>query len=186
MTDYSLRSCARSPTGARFRRRTRAGSSDSCAVSGEGPQATASRHRRRAFVLDIKARALHRSAADASLASKSPPGGCAWRFWPSRWRLFRGGRIPFGQAAPSPVHDRAADTSLGAPPPEAQGAAPNWPVSPDGRHIVFVAARAKTVFQLSLRPVGSARGTSLQGTEGATFPFWSPDSPSSRFSLGTS
>ena len=48
-------------------------------------------------------------------------------------------------------------------------------VSPDGRNIAFV-ARAQSVYQIWLRPVGSLGATPLAGTEGGTFPFWSPDS----------
>ena len=48
-------------------------------------------------------------------------------------------------------------------------------VSPDGRHIVFVAG-AQSAFRIWLRPVGSARAQAMEGTDGAAFPFWSPDS----------
>jgi len=48
-------------------------------------------------------------------------------------------------------------------------------VSPDGRNIVFV-AQALSTFQLWLRPVAGADARPMQGTEGAAFPFWSPDS----------
>jgi serine/threonine protein kinase len=48
-------------------------------------------------------------------------------------------------------------------------------ISPDGRHIVFTAtANGKT--QLWLRALDSATTQLLAGTEGATAPFWSPDS----------
>jgi Tol biopolymer transport system component len=48
-------------------------------------------------------------------------------------------------------------------------------VSPDGRYVVFVAG-AKSEFQLWLRPVASVDARPVPGTEGSTFPFWSPDS----------
>ena len=53
-------------------------------------------------------------------------------------------------------------------------------MSPDGRHIVFV-ARAKAAYQIWLRPVATLAATPIQGTEGGTFPFWSPDSRSIGF-----
>ena len=53
-------------------------------------------------------------------------------------------------------------------------------MSPDGRHIVFV-ARATTTYQIWLRPVATLEATPIQGTDGGTFPFWSPDSRSIGF-----
>jgi eukaryotic-like serine/threonine-protein kinase len=51
----------------------------------------------------------------------------------------------------------------------------SWPVSPDGRNIVFV-ARAKAAYQIWLRPVATLAAQPIPGTDGGTFPFWSPDS----------
>ena len=48
-------------------------------------------------------------------------------------------------------------------------------ISPDGRHIAFVAS-AQSVFRIWLRPVAGAEARPIEGTEGASFPFWSPDS----------
>ena len=48
-------------------------------------------------------------------------------------------------------------------------------ISPDGHNIVFVAG-APAAFQIWLRPMASAEARPIQGTEGAAFPFWSPDS----------
>ena len=48
-------------------------------------------------------------------------------------------------------------------------------ISPDGRWLAFAAvAGGKT--QLWVRPLESATARALSGTEGATMPFWSPDS----------
>lgn len=48
-------------------------------------------------------------------------------------------------------------------------------ISPDGQRLVFVASTdAKT--QLWLRPLDSLTAQPLEGTEHASFPFWSPDS----------
>ena len=47
-------------------------------------------------------------------------------------------------------------------------------ISPDGRHLVFVAiSGGKT--SLWVRPLDSHRAVELAGTEGASYPFWSPD-----------
>ncbi len=55
------------------------------------------------------------------------------------------------------------------------GAATQLAVSPDGQHVTFV-TRKDGRFQLWLRSVGSVTARLLPGTEGAAFPFWSPDS----------
>ena len=49
-------------------------------------------------------------------------------------------------------------------------------LSPDGRWIVYVAAREDGTRQLWLRSLESAQELPLPGTEGAASPFWKPDS----------
>src|SRR5262245_31524897 len=48
-------------------------------------------------------------------------------------------------------------------------------VSPDGRHLAFTAATGGMV-QLWVRALDSTEARALAGMQGATFPFWSPDS----------
>src|SRR5262245_32648655 len=48
-------------------------------------------------------------------------------------------------------------------------------VSPDGRYLAFTAATGGNV-QLWVRALDSTEARPLAGTQGATFPFWSPDS----------
>ena len=48
-------------------------------------------------------------------------------------------------------------------------------VSPDGHHLAFTAATGGKV-ELWVRPLNSTESRPLAGTQGATFPFWSPDS----------
>ncbi|MDQ3011986.1 MAG: hypothetical protein M3X11_14920, partial [Acidobacteriota bacterium] len=48
-------------------------------------------------------------------------------------------------------------------------------VSPDGQWLAFTAATGSKV-QLWVRALASSDAKPLEGTEGATFPFWSPDS----------
>jgi eukaryotic-like serine/threonine-protein kinase len=55
------------------------------------------------------------------------------------------------------------------------GTAAQVAVSPDGRNVVFV-ARAKSGYQIWLRPVAAVAARPIPGTEGGAFPFWSPDS----------
>ena len=54
-------------------------------------------------------------------------------------------------------------------------------LSPDGRQLAFTAAIGGTQPMLWLRPLHSLTPQPLPGTEGATFPFWSPDSVSIGF-----
>jgi Tol biopolymer transport system component len=51
-------------------------------------------------------------------------------------------------------------------------------VSPDGRSLAFVAIDAEGTNRLWVRPLDAAEPRPLAGTEGASFPFWSPDSRS--------
>jgi Tol biopolymer transport system component len=53
---------------------------------------------------------------------------------------------------------------------------PAQAVSPDGRHMVFLASRAAGTATLWIRSLDSLTARALAGTEGAGFPFWSPDS----------
>jgi Tol biopolymer transport system component/DNA-binding winged helix-turn-helix (wHTH) protein len=70
--------------------------------------------------------------------------------------------------------------SFGGPRIGGSGSAAQLAVSPDGRHIVFVAG-APNAYQIWLRPVSTLAATPIQGTEGGRFPFWSPDSRSIGF-----
>jgi eukaryotic-like serine/threonine-protein kinase len=73
--------------------------------------------------------------------------------------------------------------SFGGPRLGGSGSATQLAVSPDGRHIAFVAG-APSAYQIWLRPVATLAATPIQGTEGGTFPFWSPDSRSVGFFAG--
>jgi hypothetical protein len=57
-------------------------------------------------------------------------------------------------------------------------------VSPDGRHVVFRIATATEAPALWLRPLDTLTGSRLAGTDGADFPFWSPDGRSLAFFAG--
>src|SRR5262249_57053783 len=48
-------------------------------------------------------------------------------------------------------------------------------VSPDGSHLAFTAATGGKI-QLWVQSLNSTEARPLAGTQGATFPFWSPDS----------
>ena len=59
----------------------------------------------------------------------------------------------------------------------------SFALSPDGRQIVFVASGDRPT-QLWVRPLDSVKAQPLAGTEGASRPFWSPDSRSVGFFAG--
>jgi len=49
-------------------------------------------------------------------------------------------------------------------------------ISPDGRHVVFLAEETGGSRSIWVRPLGSLTAQKLDRTTNATFPFWSPDS----------
>src|SRR5204863_6206559 len=66
-----------------------------------------------------------------------------------------------------------ADVTL-TPSPVASAA--QLALSPDGRRLAFVAARKRAASRLWIRPLDGVQAQPLPGTEGASYPFWSPDS----------
>jgi eukaryotic-like serine/threonine-protein kinase len=48
-------------------------------------------------------------------------------------------------------------------------------ISPDGRELAYVAAGANGISQIWIRAIGAVEAHPMGGTEGATYPFWSPD-----------
>jgi Tol biopolymer transport system component len=64
-----------------------------------------------------------------------------------------------------------------------RGAPPEFAISPDGRHVAFVAA-STTGSSLWVRSLAAVKSRELPGTQGARSPFWSPDSQSIGFFAG--
>jgi Tol biopolymer transport system component len=54
-------------------------------------------------------------------------------------------------------------------------------IAPDGQHLVFTAVDAAGVNALWLRPLDALASERLAGTQGANYPFWSPDGRSVGF-----
>jgi Tol biopolymer transport system component len=54
--------------------------------------------------------------------------------------------------------------------------APHAAISPDGRTLAFAVRDAAGRVSLWVRPIDSVTSQSLAGTDGASYPFWSPDS----------
>jgi eukaryotic-like serine/threonine-protein kinase len=93
----------------------------------------------------------------------------------SEWRHSRAMVAPLQFAiAPPPQLTFATQPGGGT------GVAPQFAVSPDGSSVVFVAATEKG-FQLWHRSLSSVDARLLPGSDGAAFPFWSPDSQSVGF-----
>jgi len=80
---------------------------------------------------------------------------------------------------------RSAQFHIDAPEGTEFTANVGWaPVSPDGRYIVLAAgdpAAGRDAYQLWIRPLDSLTARPLQGSEGASRAFWSPDSKSVAF-----
>jgi Tol biopolymer transport system component len=57
-------------------------------------------------------------------------------------------------------------------------------LSPDGEAVAFVATGSDGKNTIWVRPINAAEAHSLPGTEGATFPFWSPDNRALGFFAG--
>jgi eukaryotic-like serine/threonine-protein kinase len=80
---------------------------------------------------------------------------------------------------------RIVRSSLPAPEGTTFWLEPNTPgpavISPDGRRVAFAAADSEGGVLLYVRSLDSAQARALPGTEGAQYPFWSPDSRSIAF-----
>jgi serine/threonine protein kinase/Tol biopolymer transport system component len=74
--------------------------------------------------------------------------------------------------------------SLAGPGAVTTGASAPVAISPDGERVAFVAASAEGKTLLWVRSLETLSAQSLTGTEGATSPFWSPDSRSLGFFAG--
>ncbi|HUR97058.1 MAG TPA: protein kinase [Pyrinomonadaceae bacterium] len=73
---------------------------------------------------------------------------------------------------------------FGIAPPEKTFFNESFALSPDGQLIAFVARGMAGETSLWIRPFNSVEARQLPGTEGAAFPFWSPDSRTVGFFAG--
>ena len=67
------------------------------------------------------------------------------------------------------------------PPPNSSFVPYNFAVSPDGRQLAFVALGPDGKTTLWVRALSGSGAQQLSGTDGATYPFWSPDSRQTGF-----
>jgi Tol biopolymer transport system component len=81
--------------------------------------------------------------------------------------------------------DRVTRLAMLSPNPDADvGVLGTYAVSPDGRSLVFVLADSLGTDRLFIRPLEKDEAHVLEGTEGAQWPFWSPDSRDVAFFSG--
>jgi DNA-binding winged helix-turn-helix (wHTH) protein len=76
---------------------------------------------------------------------------------------------------PGPVATGPLIRSSLLPPPHMSFVPHSFALSPSGSHLAFVAEAADGSRSLWIRSMTMATATSIAGTEGASFPFWSPD-----------
>ena len=69
-------------------------------------------------------------------------------------------------------------------PPEKNSLSEGFALSPDGKSIAFISRNASGDTSLWIRSIASVDARQLAGTEGAAFPFWSPDSRAIGFFAG--
>ena len=112
------------------------------------------------------------SALAAAVLVMFATGAIAWRYATNP--TTRAATVKFEIVPPPDV--------LLSPAPVASAA--QLAISPDGRRLVFVAASNHGVAQLWVRALNGVQARPLAGTEGASFPFWSPDSRSIAFFAG--
>src|SRR6202521_5944123 len=75
---------------------------------------------------------------------------------------------------PPPPAPQAIQTTIDAPP---KTRITNFAISPDGRYLAMImSTTGERGAQLWVRPFESLQAQALAGTEGASLPFWSPDS----------
>jgi Tol biopolymer transport system component len=127
-----------------------------------------------------------------STASTAAPGAVAatWQRW--GWLAaglglgivlaLAGSRYLAGRASPSSSTPGALVFGIPEPPGEPLYLFANpVAVSPDGQQIALVSTAANGQSQMWLRRVGDMTPHRIESTEGATFPFWSPDGRSIGF-----
>ncbi len=99
--------------------------------------------------------------------------------WPTATAVLAVAAMAFAVPAVRHLRERSTEqlsARFTIPPPENTTLVDAPVVSPDGQRIVFAAMDPNTTTTLWVRPLDSLSAKQLAGTEGAHYPFWSPDS----------
>ncbi len=134
-------------------------------------------------------RALLEWSGQASKARAAGRPGRSW-LWPSAALALAAGLAVLGwtRIREAPAGSPAWEVAITPPPNTSFRVASNYDggfaLSPDGTMLAF-AGRADGVPQLWVRSLNSRHPRLLPGTEGAYYPFWSPDSRSIAFFTAT-
>ena len=117
------------------------------------------------------------SAKSGSMAKPVPVAPArSWRWWPVAAAVIAGlvGGAALMRGLGSPAATDALRLHAFLLPPEGSYLTGGLALSPDGRTLAFVAADANGERQLWIRQLDSSRAQPLEGTSGASDPFWSP------------
>jgi serine/threonine protein kinase/Tol biopolymer transport system component len=136
--------------------------------------------------LQLKSIAIGESASAASTAGMSKLGGLErWLWMAGLLTLLASGSTLYFRKGSGEVAGEAIWANVLAPEHTVYSyfAGPVT-VSPDGKELAFVAASDKGKETIWVRPLDSPNAVELAGTEGASYPFWSPDSRTLGFFSG--
>ena len=109
--------------------------------------------------------------------SPAPPAKLAWLPWIlAAVILLAAAPFVIAYFRRSPDEARAVRSFILAPQKTNFTGVGNLAISPDGRRLAFVAIGSDGANLLWVRPMDSLAAQSLNGADGAAYPFWSPDS----------
>ena len=140
-----------------------------------------------AFALEALTSPSAPSAGVAAVSSgpgRTPRERLAWILAAGVLLLVAAVSLPFAVIHVREAGPDSRSIRFDVPMPEkvnAEGAPPA--ISPDGRRLAFVASLEGRT-QVWIRPIDSTAAQPLAGTDGADYPFWSPDSRSIAFFAG--
>ncbi len=121
-----------------------------------------------------------RALVDEPAAGSAWPGRLAWGIA----ALFLLTTVVMSALYLRRVEPRNPTMRFSLAPPDKTSFAEASAISPDGQQVAFITVGTAGVTSLWIRPLASAESRMLAGTEGASFPFWSPDSRSVGFFAG--
>jgi serine/threonine protein kinase len=105
-----------------------------------------------------------------------PPSKLAWLPWILAAVIVLAAPFVIAYFRRAPEETRAVRSHILPPEKTNFAGTGNFAVSPDGRRIAYVASGSDGASLLWVRSLDSLAAQSLNGTYGASYPFWSPDS----------